>query len=167
MVYNLVEDITNDQVIDQFESGIVKGVIYSGTKTCSVSPDPYAGKHGIDDTPQNILSNVFTGHVKRVETGVTINSVIADRYELRRDNFASAEAIIDFQSGSLYRARDGGYLVQLEYVIKIKPQSWAINTSDEYSTTEPSLVTFHFDRTYVPEGTLTAKVPEVCAGQVK
>ena len=105
--------------------------------------------------------------MKRVETSVTVNGVITDRYQLRKDNFVEEDGIIKLISGSLYRARDGGYLVQVEYVVQIKPQSWAINMSDDYSTTEPSQVTYHFDRVYTPDGKLTAKVPEVCAGQIK
>ena len=165
--YSMVRKIANDKVITQLEAGIVKGVRYSGSKTCASSADPQEGNHGIDGAPQNILTNEFTGHVKRVETGVTINGVITDRYELRQDNFVAADTLVNFKSGSLYRARNGGYLVQLEYVVTIKPQSWPINMSDDYSTTQPSQVTYHFDRTYAPEGKLTAKVPQVCAGQVK
>jgi len=165
--YNLFKQTTNDQVITQLENGIVNGVSYSGTKTCSTSTDPKAGKHIMDTTPQRILLDRLKGHVKRVETGVTVNGVITDRYQLRKDNFVEEDGIIKLISGSLYRARDGGYLVQVEYVVQIKPQSWAINMSDDYSTTEPSQVTYHFDRVYAPEGTLTAKVPEVCAGQLK
>jgi hypothetical protein len=167
MSYNLVQKITNGKVVDQYESGIVKGVVYSGTQTCESSPDPKDGEHGRDPTPENIFTKVLTGHVKQVETGVTIKGIVTDRYELRRDNFMSSDTVVEVKSGSLYRARDGGYLVQLEYVVVIKPQSWAINMSDEYSTTEPALVTVYFDRTYAPGGTLAAKVPPVCASQVK
>jgi hypothetical protein len=165
--YSLVQQIMNDQVIAQVETGIVKGIAYSGTTTCNSYPDPKAGNRATDNRPQAILTTDLTGHVKRVETGVTINGVIADRYELRKDNFAATDTVVEFISGSLYRARDGGYLVQVDYVVKIKPQSWAINMGDDYSSTEPSLVTYHFDRVYAPDGTLTAKVPEVCADQVK
>jgi hypothetical protein len=165
--YNLMKQITNDVVIAQFEVGIVNGVAYSGTQTCRVAPDPEASVHMLDSTLNNLLINELRGHVKRVETGISINGVITDRYELRKDNFTMAESVIEFISGSLYRARDGGFLTRLEYVIKIKPQSWVINMSDAFSSTDPSLVTYLLDRTYVPDGTLPVKVPEVCANQVR
>jgi hypothetical protein len=165
--YSLIKQITNGTVIAQVEAGIVKGVAYSGSQTCESSPDPKVENHGLDNTPDNILTNVLTGHVKRIETSVTINGVITDRYELRSDNFIASDTVVELKSGSLYRARDGGYLVHLEYVVVVKPQSWTITMSDDYSTTEPSQVTYLYDRTYAPDGTLTVKVPEVCVGQVK
>jgi hypothetical protein len=165
--YALSKQIVNGAVIAQSESGIVNKTIYSGSATCKSSADPKGEIHVFDGTPQNILTNELTGHVKLIETGVTINGIITDRYQLRRDNFIALDTLVEFISGSLYRARDGGYLIQLDYVVKIKPQSWAINMSDDYSTTEPSQVAYHFDRTYAPDGTLSPKVPKVCAGQVK
>jgi len=166
--YSLIQQSTNDQVIDRYESAIIQGMVYSGSTTCSSHPDPKAGElHLMDARPYSILTRDLTRHLKRVETGISINGVITDRYELRRDNFMDPEAVVEFVSGSLYRAREGGYLVQLDYVIKIKPQSWATNMGDDFSMSELSQVTYHFDRVYAPEGTLTAKAPEVCAGQLK
>ena len=165
--YDLVKKITNNKVVAQSESGIAKGVFYAGYTTCLSSPDPTEGDHPTNVTPDNILTYTLTGHVKLVETGVTVNGVITDRYEIRPDSFVASAAVVEVKSGSLYRARAGGYMVQLDYVVTIKPQSWAINMSDEYSTTAPSKVTYHFDRTYAPAGTLTAKVPQVCVNQIK
>ena len=165
--YEMVKQTKNDQIIAQFESGIVKDVVYSGTSTCAIAPDSNTGLHVWDQTPESILNSELAGHVKLVEAGVTMNGVITDRYEIRRDNILGPEALIAFQSGSLYRARDGGYLVQLEYIVKLKAQSRAVNMGDDYSATEPSLVTYHFDRSYVADGTMTAKVPEVCKDKVK
>jgi hypothetical protein len=165
--YNLVKKITNNKVVAQSESGIAKGTFYTGYTSCQSSADPTDGEHGLDNTPENILTYRLIGHVQRVETGVTINGVITDRYEIRPDSFVASDAVVEVKSGSLYRARDGGYMIQLDYVVKIKPQSWASNISDEYSKTEPSKVTYHFDRTYAPAGTLPAKVPQICAVKVK
>jgi hypothetical protein len=142
-------------------------MFYAGYATCISLPDPTEGDHPIDVTSENILTYSLTGHVKRVETGVTVNGVVTDRYDLRPESFMASDSIVALKSGSLYRARVGGDLVQLDYVVTIKPQSWAINMSDEYSTTAPSKVTYHFDRTYAPAGTLKAKVPQVCANQVR
>jgi hypothetical protein len=165
--YNLVKKISNNKVVAQSESGITKGVFYAGYATCVSSPDPTEGDHPTNVTSDNILTYSLTGHVKRVETGVTVNGVITDRYEIRPDSFVASDAVVEVKSGSLYRAREGGYIVQLDYVVKINPQSWASNMGDEYSTTQQAQVTYHFDRTYVPVGTLTAKVPGVCADKVK
>jgi hypothetical protein len=165
--YILAKEVVNGKVITQFESGIAKGVVYSVSPTCEPYPDPEPGKPRSDYTPSKIFTNEPSGYVKLIEKGVTINGVITDRYEFKRDNFTASGVVVGFKSGSLYRARDGGYLVRLEYVVVITPQSWAINVGDQYSTTETTLVTFVFERTYAPEGTLTIKVPEACADQVK
>jgi hypothetical protein len=164
--YYQAEQLKNGSFIDQFEAGIVNGVIYSGSQTCETSPDTDEGKHGLDATPRIILTKELTGHLKRVETGVTINDVITDRYELRADNLQLSDSVIEIKSGNLYRARDGGYMAQIEYVVMVQPQSWPVNMTEEFSTTKPSKVTYHFDRKYSPEGTIPVKVPEVCIEKV-
>jgi hypothetical protein len=165
--YILIKKSTNGSVVDQYEAATFHGVIYSGSQTCESSPDPKNGTRGADVTPITILTNELTGHMKRVETGVTINDVITDRYEIRPDNFQTVDSIVELKSGSLYRARDGGYMAQLEYVVVIKPKSWVSNISDDFSDKEPSTVTYHYDRSYVPDETFKIKVPEVCVDKVK
>lgn len=168
--YTLSQQLTNGVVVDQIEKGLVKNNFYTVTldsPDCLVESDTDAGFHNLDQAPADLLTKQFTGHVKLVEEGVTVNGVIADRYELRKDNFIKVDTVIEMISGNLYRARDGGYLVKLDYVVMLKPQTWAINIGEDFSETEPVQVTYHFDRTIMPEGSQTYKVPEACADQVQ
>jgi len=165
--YQSLKEIENGNVLNQIDAGIVKGMIYSGPGTCTIGIDPNVGKHVPDHTPSNILLKEPSGYVKLIESGITINGVITDRYELTGDNFTKSGTINEFDTGSLYRARDGGYLVHMEYRAKVNPQSSFINVGDQYSTTEPSTLTVRFDRTYSPDGTLSVKVPEICAEPIK
>jgi hypothetical protein len=167
MSYQLVKETENGKVTQQIETGIMGGVSYIGMDTCLTQPDPDPENHRSDHTPRGIFQTVPDGHVRLVEPNVTINGVVTDRYELMQDNFKSSQDVVKFRSGSLNRARDGGYLVHLEYVVVIAPQSWAINVGDLYSTTETTQVTFRFDRTYAADGTLVPKVANICAGQIK
>jgi hypothetical protein len=163
--YNRVEKKINDQLIAQVESTILNDQIYSGTKSCTSSADPDKDKHQSKPFLAGVLGNELTGHVRLAEAGVTINGVVTDRYELRADNFNAASSIEEFTSGNVYRAQEGGYLVRLEYTVVVQPQSWAINSGDEYSATDPAKVSLSFDRTYVPnEQPVDIKVPQVCAG---
>jgi hypothetical protein len=165
--YQFTNQTTNGSILFNIDRGITGETIYSNdNNSCSVTPDSTTFYYD-DTTPLTILSSELTGHVKRVETGVTINGILTDKYELRQDNFTKTDIVLEFISGDLYRARDGGYLVQLDYVVKFKPQSLVINMGEDFSDTDPSTVTFHFDRTYSPDGTLSPKVPDVCVSQVQ
>lgn len=165
--YSHVIHLKDGEPISENENAVVNGTLYSATDTCTAEADPDAADRQLDSTPYYILTSLFTGHVKLVEEGVTINGVVADRYVLRKDNFVDSDSIIEFVSGDLYRAREGGYLVQLDYVINVAPQSRTLIIGQDFSETEPAQIRYHFDRTYVPDGTLTIKTPEACAGQIQ
>jgi pSer/pThr/pTyr-binding forkhead associated (FHA) protein len=156
------EQMVNGGEVNQVEKSIQNGTIYSGTDQCVKEADPQSGNYSLDGTPLEILTKVLQGHVKLVEEGVTINGVVADRYEIRRDNFVNSDSVIEVINGSLYRAREGGYLVQADYSIKVKPQTWTINIGEDFSTTEPTQITYHFERTYLPDDSLQPKLPEIC-----
>jgi hypothetical protein len=165
--YSLVNQTANGVIQFQDESGTVNDIKYSNiNNTCSSAPNEVAFYFS-DQTPSVILTTDLAGHVKRVEEGVTLNGVLADRYELSAANFSNSETMLEFISGDLYRARNGGYLMQLDYVVKIQPQSWMINIGQDFSETDPTEITYHFDRIYVADGSQTYKVPDVCADQVQ
>jgi hypothetical protein len=166
--YSYKNQTTNGQVIFNLEYGEVNGTRYSNNNgICSSAPDPYDGFYFYNNDAYTILTSELTGHVKLAEEGVMINGVLADRYELRMDNFVKPETVLEFISGDLYRAREGGYLLQLDYVVKIQSQTWTIAMGEDFSDTEPAQITYHFDRIYAPDESLTIEMPAVCADQVQ
>lgn len=159
----------NDETIEERESTVLNGMTYytsfNGTGKCSISKDSFADKYVLDDWPGQLHQNL-KGSLKRVEMGETVNGVVTDRYELKLGDVGTSSAI-ELKSGSLYRARQGGYLVRFEFTILVEPQSYGDNIGSRYSTDKPALLTFHHDFTYFPDGTMTVKVPDVCAGEVQ
>ena len=163
--YTKSEQQLNGEIIQTTERAISSGKIYTGTDTCNIENDPENGNYSLDTTPESLLTSILKGHVKLVEQGVVIDGVITDRYQIRKDNFGKSDTIIEFEDGSLYRARDGGYLIQLDFRIKVKPQSWYENTGTLFSDTDPAEIIYHFKRSYSPENTMEQKLPKVCSGQ--
>lgn len=156
----------NDSTIDESEGAVLKGKSYDSQDdgTCRVSNDSFAGTRELENWPRNLP---IIGRLKRVETGVTVNDVLTDRYEVTLENLGSGRSTVtEWKSGSLYRARVGGYVVRLEYTIVVEPQAWGMNGGSEYSTNRPAILTFLDDFFYFPNGTMSVKVPAACAGEV-
>lgn len=155
---------SNGQTTKDIESSVIDGKSYSfsnlGNNPCAVRDDSFADQHELQVPNVNLK-----GRVKQVESGVTINGVLTDRYELTLAQ-VGVDATLELKSGSLYRARQGGYLVQIEYTVLIKPQSYGMNIGSKYSDDKPAWITFHDDYTYYPNGAMQVKVPAGCASQV-
>lgn len=85
------------------------------------------------DNPVSALAGVFQGQAQRIEEGVEINGLLADRYALEADNIApeakieltqniatensTSNSTLTLQvqgTGSLYLARQGGFVLRVE-----------------------------------------------------
>lgn len=104
------------------------------------------------------------GKLKRVETGVVINGVQTDRYELKLDNLSRKSHVTELKSGSLYRAREGGYLVRFEYT---DVETYQASNTDEkdFDPSKPVQFTVRFELTYPKAGESFIKLPDACAGK--
>jgi hypothetical protein len=103
----------------------------------------------------------LTGTANRVEVGKTMNGVQVDRYELNAENLRFRSGIIEFISGSLYRAREGGYLVHLEYSARVDPQFYTL-IQDVFTPDKPTILKYRFDQTFTAAGALKIEIPAVC-----
>lgn len=160
--YESVKYFLNDELTLDMETSIIEGIRYTGYETCVTEPVEDAASFSLDDIPYRLLSQTLTGHAKLVEEGVNINGILTDRYQIRKENFVESDTIIELVDGSFYRAREGGYLVQLDYTIRVEPQSWPITIGQEFSDTEPAQISFHFERTYLPDEPLSPQMPVLC-----
>ncbi len=107
------------------EFSIVKGMVYSKSgSVCKAFSDTDQGNHSPSDWPKTFLRSYVNGKAKKAESGITINGVLTDRYEITKDNSAFANKIDEIVTGELYRAQKGGYLVQLKIVQKWPGENW-------------------------------------------
>jgi len=162
--YNRITTSWNGSVDpeDSKEGGFLDGKNFSVNEDiCHVSPDTYT--HQPWGTFLNPLQEL-EGNIKRVEEGVVINGVLTDRYELKRSNIGSFRtATKEFRSGSLYRAREGGYLVSIEYVLVLEYSYLPLE--EQFDPSKPIVYTNRYDLTYYTPGDSFIKLPDLCVGQ--
>jgi hypothetical protein len=162
--YNFIKTSWNGSVDpdDTREQGFLDGKGFSIDKDkCYVNPDTYTHE------PWGIFLNPLAeleGTVKRVEEGVEINGVLTDRYELKGSNVSAYEtATKEFRSGSLWRAREGGYLVRIEYVLVLEHTSLPLE--EQFDPSKPIVLTNRYNLTYYAPGEAFIKLPDLCVGQ--
>ena len=82
---------------------------------CSVFPvSAMEGQRPEDTIPK--IDTLLTGEAKRIETGIEIEGVITDKYELSTTNMTNpgSSATPRVTEGSAYVAREGGYIARVE-----------------------------------------------------
>jgi hypothetical protein len=150
------------------EFSIVKGSVFSKAKSeCKVFADENLNKHSPTNWPKTFLKTFVTGKAKKVESGITVNGVLADKYEITLENSTFADSIEEIVTGELYRAQSGGYLVQLSLVQKWSAGKWPGTKTVQFAGDQPVTVTHSAKFTYYPAGKLNVIVPAVCADKVK
>jgi hypothetical protein len=160
--YDKITTSWNGSLDPDKDGGFLDGKNFSINKgKCYVSQDKYTHQ------PSGIFLNPLQeleGTVRRVEDGVVINGVLTDRYELKRSNISSFKtATKEFRSGSLYRAREGGYLVGIEYVLVLEYTS--LTFEEQFDPSKPIVFTDRYNLTYYTPGDEFIKLPDLCAGQ--
>ena len=163
--YNYVATYWNGKIdpAKVTDNGVTNGKYYSVNSTgkCSVSPQTKPL------TPSgSFLINLqyIKGTMSRVEDGVVINGVLTDRYELKRANVAEFVEAMEFKPSSLYRAREGGYLVRLEYTVVFEYRA-SQAFEKEFDPSKTVLITNRTDLTYYSPGTAFIQLPALCAGK--
>jgi hypothetical protein len=127
---------------------------------CATSPDK--AKH----TPSGgwfVGMQDIQGKMNRVEDGVVVNGALTDRYEIQRANLHAWNPL-EVKSGSLYRAREGGYLVRFEYAVLDKYNASQV-FEKEFDPSKSVLITVRYDLTYYTPGTSFIQLPALCAGK--
>jgi hypothetical protein len=162
--YNFITTSWNGSIDpeDNKEQGFLDGKGFSINKgKCYVNPDTYTHE------PWGIFLNPLAeleGSIKRVEEGVVINGVLTDRYELKGSNIdAFKSATKEFRSGSLYRAREGGYLVRIEYALVLEYSD--LPFEKQFDPSKPIVFTNRYNLTYYTPGDSFIKLPDLCIGQ--
>ena len=128
---------------------------------CSVFPaSSMEGENPEENIPD--LSELLTGQAKLAETGVDVDGVMTDRYELTSENMTDSgvAGVPKVSEGYLFVARDGGHIVRLE-------MSGIANT--EENGFDPNTETQVFlQYTFIPveNGSLVISPPADCADQV-
>ncbi|MEI8131452.1 MAG: FHA domain-containing protein, partial [Leptolinea sp.] len=117
--------LINQNIDEETEYSFLNGKSYSKSGTeCIVIPDKFINDHtpSTNEVKLAIQNYVGRGNVKKTESGVAINGVLTDKYEVTLENKVSKNNITEFV-GELYRAQDGGYLVRYQIVSTWKPES--------------------------------------------
>lgn len=113
-----------------------------------------------DDSPEEMVPDVsgsFKGQAQRVETDIDIEGILTDRYALTSENMTDNTVVTD---GSMYVARDGGYIVRIEFVGTSKTGEMDFDPDAE---TQMSM-----SYTFIPveDGSLVITPPDACAEQL-
>ena len=117
-------------------------------------PDPTESAPDIDE--------MMTGQAQLVESGVEIDGILTDRYELTSENMADAgdSEVPNIQDGSVYVARDGGYIVRVE-------MTGTVNTAENgFDPNTEAQVTLTYTFIPVENGALVVSPPTECADQL-
>lgn len=158
----------NDAPGKESEYSILNGLVYMRAKgQCSVLADKDAGKHAASNWPQTSLKSYVTGTARKVESGIKVNSVMADKYELKVENSPFSDSLLQMPVGELYRAQNGGYLVKMKIVQQWAAGKWKGAGVYGFAANQPVTVSSTVDFTYYPAGKLNVIVPAVCAGKIQ
>jgi hypothetical protein len=149
----------NNQRYGEIEIAILKGVVYSGEDGKCTKGSDKARRTPLSQQASAV--EILTGTARRVEVGKTLNGVLVDRYELQLENLRFRSGVTEFISGSVYRAREGGYLVNLEYSARVNSQYYQL-IQDVFPTDKPALLKYSFHQTFTAPGALKIAIPEIC-----
>ena len=118
-----------------------------------------------DQSPEESIPDVnglLTGQAKRVESGVNIEGVVTDRYELTSENMADPDNSESpkINDGSVYVAQDGGYIVRIE-------MNGTVNTEENgFDPNTEAQVSLNYTFIPVEDGSLNIVPPAECADQL-
>jgi hypothetical protein len=148
--WSLVTAIFDDSTREQ--TTMVDGVQYSASADGECSQ----GKPGNPpQDPLSALAGQLTGKAQRVEAGVMVGDKIADKYALKPENLTPGGKVVLVQAlstldttststttltlhgtGSLYLAREGGYILRVELADKAKatPKEFFFKPGSEISS---------------------------------
>lgn len=166
--YTLYQVFINEKAKKSSEFSILNGQVYKNTgNACSVFADTTAADHKPTNWPKSFLKSYAAGNARKVESGVKVNGVLTDKYELKLENSPFADSLAEMKSGELYRAQKGGYLVRLSITETWQADKWQGTATYGFAAGQPVTVTNTVDFTYYPSGKLNVIVPGVCAGKLK
>lgn len=139
---------------------------YSAEMGCMSFPDD-SSNSADEDTPS--MQEEVNGEVKLLERNVEINGVMTDRYEIKPENLIasddqSADPFEGFvmDQGSIYVARDGQYLVRMEFS---GAQAANDNLPEIFAPDQPVTASILYDYVPAPAEGWNLSAPEACADQ--
>jgi len=166
--YTRYQLTSNTAIQKDTEFSIIKGQVYSRAKNaCNVFPDTTAKSHKPTNWPKSLLKSYITGSAKKVESGVKVNGVLTDKYELKLENSPFADSLEKMESSELYRAQNGGYLVKLVISQTWSAEKWQGASTYGFAGGQPIKIKNVVDFTYYPTGKLNVIVPAVCASKIQ
>jgi hypothetical protein len=121
--------------------------------TCSqFSATSSEGQNASGGMPK--LQDLFTGQALRVDTGIEVNGLITDKYELTGENMLEKDELV---SAFVYVARVGGFITLFEAQTR---------TKTDYQGFDPNQLTdLNIAHNYIPveDGSLVITIPTICA----
>ncbi len=161
--------LTNNRAIEKdTEFSIINNRVYArATNSCNVFADSNAKDHTPTNWPGSFLKSYIIGTAKKVGSGITVNGVLTDRYELKQENSPFAGSLITMNRSELYRAQTGGYLVKMVISQTWPADKWQGSSTYRFAGDQPVTIKTIVDFTYYPTGKLRVIVPAVCASKVQ
>lgn len=129
--------------------------------SCSIFPvSAMEGQNPEDTIPK--IDTLLTGNAKRVKTGVKVEGITTDQYEITTANMTNpgSSATPNITDGSVYVARDGGYIARVELTGKLNSGQNGFNPNVE------SQITLNYTFVPVKGGTLEIAAPAECEDQL-
>jgi hypothetical protein len=161
--------LTNNRAIEKdTEFSIINGRVYARAKnSCNVFADSNAKEHSPTNWPGSFLKSYITGTAKKTASGIKVNGVLTDRYELKKENSPFADSLISMSDSELFRAQEGGYLVKMVISQTWPADKWQGAATYRFAGDQPVTIKTIIDFTYYPTGKLRVIVPGVCAGKLR
>jgi len=161
--------LTNNRAIEKdTEFSIINGRVYARAKnSCNVFADSNAKEHSPTNWPGSFLRSYITGTAKKTASGIKVNGVLTDRYELKKENSPFADSLISMSDSELFRAQEGGYLVKMVISQTWPADKWQGAATYRFAGDQPVTIKTIIDFTYYPTGKLRVIVPGVCAGKLR
>lgn len=128
---------------------------------CSVFPASSMQDQGPEESIPE-MNGLLTGQAKRVETGVNIEGVVTDRYELTSENMIdpNSSETPKVTDGSVYVAQDGGYIAKIK-------MNGTVNTAENgFDPNTEAQVNLNYTFFPIEDGSLVISPPAECADQL-
>jgi len=128
---------------------------------CSIFPiSAMEGQRPEDTIPR--IDTLLTGEAKRIKTGVKVEGVVTDQYEITTANMTNPEssATPRVTKGSVYVARDGGYAARVEIDGKVNTGQNGFDPNIESQ--------MNLTYTFIPvkNGSIKIEAPTECQDQL-
>lgn len=144
------------------ENADVTEIVSIGEESYMLFPDTGCVEYPYDEADQNLgdmfdMFDEIEGEFKLVKKGVSVNGVLTDQYEITEESFNSEDELIKIEEGSLFVAREGGYIVR----IHITGFSYPDLEDGEFDPSKEIYTVFLVDFTPM-DGPLAIFPPEGC-----